>query len=115
MASNTVEPTEIIYIECSILHPHGPHTWREGFLWHRKRSCTGFKKLNKSEWLRKNHKHNMVFDGKGSDVLFMHWICDVPGCLENYTRWRRDWNWETVGLPRVKERARTVIYKKQKI
>jgi len=104
---------EYVTIECMNPKPHAPHTWREGFLWHRKRECKGW--IGKSAWLRKNHRHNLIFDRQASDVLFMHWACDVLGCDQSHTRMRRDFNWETVGLPKVRERALTVVYKKQKI
>lgn len=26
---------------CGALYPHNPHSWREGFLWHRKLTCKG--------------------------------------------------------------------------
>lgn len=37
----TDNPYGVIYIECANFKPHGKHTWREGFLWHRKRECSG--------------------------------------------------------------------------
>lgn len=27
--------------ECGVQTPHEPHSWREGFLWHSKKSCKG--------------------------------------------------------------------------
>ncbi|ALY09043.1 hypothetical protein GORDON_68 [Arthrobacter phage Gordon] len=102
---------EFITIECSNLRPHKAHEWREGFLWHRKRTCKGY--MERTDWLRKNHRHKLIFREKSSDVFLMHWTCDVPGCLYSHTLLRRDFNWQTVGLPKIEARARTVIYKKK--
>ncbi|ASD52291.1 hypothetical protein QCN32_gp71 [Arthrobacter phage Niktson] len=104
---------EFITIECSNRRPHAPHTWREGFLWHRKRECGGVPNITKTEWLRKNHRHYMVYQPVHSNGLIMVWMCSVPGCIQEHTKFRSVFMFETLGLNKI-ERP-TVIITKQKI
>lgn len=43
---------EYITVECMNMNPHKAHSWREGFLWHRKRECKGVPKYVLHNWPR---------------------------------------------------------------
>jgi hypothetical protein len=108
MGSNTVEPTKIIYIECMNFKPHDPHTWREGFLWHSKKTCGGV-----PEWVQtpdeETHRHYFGVRPEQCDAITIVWECLDPFCDEVYEKFRMFYNWETL------TNRRQVIYKKQKI
>ncbi|QFG08747.1 hypothetical protein PBI_INGRID_77 [Arthrobacter phage Ingrid] len=60
---------EIITVECMNPRPHKAHSWREGFLWHRKRECGGVPQRHKHKYVLQNH---MTF----IDPLKLVWHCD---------------------------------------
>lgn len=41
---------EYITVECMNMNPHKAHSWREGFLWLRKRECGGVPKFVLHNW-----------------------------------------------------------------
>jgi hypothetical protein len=97
---------------------HNSHEWREGFLWHRKVSCPGYRIVAKSDWGKANpaitnnrvlaetistpHKHSMYFE----DVSFGRLIFKCSTCPNQrypfevrIDRWK--WNEMTRTLPKV--------------
>jgi hypothetical protein len=122
---------EIITIECMNTKPHDPHTWREGFLWHRKRECGGVpQKVDRFGDMitayceadirytaamyetiieTEGHRHYFGFCPDRSDDIVMLWECLDPFCDGVYEKFRMFYNWETL------TNKRQVVYKKQKI
>lgn len=114
----------IVTVECADPRPHDPHTWREGFLWHRKRICGGTPRvIDESamtpnerramlgyceadveataqvfEWLFRvepEHRHYYGFSAEKSDPVLMVWECMDPFCDHEYTRFRSLFNYQT--------------------
>ncbi|ASR83378.1 hypothetical protein SEA_CATERPILLAR_70 [Arthrobacter phage Caterpillar] len=93
MASNTVEePLAIIRVECCNPLPHDPHTWREGFLWHRRRVCGGV-----AEWFRKfepRPQHRHFFQLLEASNAYLTWECEE--CPTTFVQARFVWVSQTV-------------------
>ena len=122
-------------IECGVSLPHDPHTWREGFLWHRKCECEGVPAtfgtfdsfmpeyakadVRYTASLYTNifhpeeepHRHYYGFSKEKSDIVHMVWVCLDPFCQEEYYRFRSVFNFQARG----RSKMQTVFYKKQKI
>lgn len=65
MVSATVEPDDVLYLECSRIFKHDAHSWREGFLWHRKRTCKGLtgEMSDRIRYPQKpKHKHRLLLN-----------------------------------------------------
>jgi len=77
------KPNFIINVECMSVTPHKPHSWREGFLWYRKRVCGGVPMMAELEQIPVNyHKHAFKYK-PFCDNLYLNpnrivWICN--GC-----------------------------------
>ena len=127
---------ELVTVECMNFHPHDPHTWREGFLWLKKKKCQGYKKVVKQDWLgdyckadveattqvfewlfrvEPEHRHYYGFSAEKSDPVLMVWECMDPFCDDKYYRFRSLFNYQTRATRRILEDGYTVIYKTQKI
>jgi hypothetical protein len=121
----TIENEGILITECSHTLPHEAHSWRTGFLWHRKNTCSGLSKeqsdmlLNppkRQEWLYsyceadvqatadlykslfsfdEAHRHYYGFYPEKSDALVMVWRCLDPFCEEEYSQYRSLFNFQT--------------------
>jgi hypothetical protein len=104
----------IVFVECMSFKPHKAHSWREGFLWYRKRHCGGRPKTEAEIWIWRAanpnlgvklnewlppHKHSFKFKGVWSDTQVMEWWCD--NCPDNVTcNWPREvFNKRTRGDP----------------
>lgn len=44
----------VVILECDNLKSHAPHSWREGFLKLRKRTCQGYEKFEPNPWCKAN-------------------------------------------------------------
>jgi hypothetical protein len=119
---------ELITVECMNPKPHEAHTWREGFLWHRKRECGGVPRkadpfdnmlsayceadvrytaaLYETLFTTEEHRHHFRFAPVHSDGVIMVWRCKISGCRESYTRFRSLWNYQT----RAGSKLRTDIF-----
>lgn len=112
---------EIITVECMNMKPHDAHTWREGFLWHRKRVCGGVPRTVDWDGFTPNerreamgyvkadvestaalfshfkgeHRHHFKFNPEEADNVIMAWKCDVPDCEKEAFRFRSVFNHQT--------------------
>ncbi|QFG13681.1 hypothetical protein PBI_SHEPARD_76 [Arthrobacter phage Shepard] len=122
---------DYITIECMNRKPHKAHSWREGFLWHRKRECGGYQKIEKPDWLDTMittycqadveattalymelfHRHDFRYAPEESDRVTMTWEC--RSCFVRHQKFRSVYHIET--LWRGIGKGPTVTYKKQKI
>ena len=95
-------------VECGNPNPHKAHSWREGFLWHRKRKCdgcpekSGFEEfmadyakadveMTSALYEKLYHKHH--FKGVGSDgpEYIISFVCDKGGCNAKVRMYRKDY------------------------
>lgn len=81
---------EFVTVECMNLNPHDAHSWREGFLWYRKRECGGvpldfyLKRITK-------HKHNFkVMTPVHDHTSGISFVCFKPGCKVQVSLYRHD-------------------------
>jgi hypothetical protein len=90
----------IVFVECMSFKPHEAHSWREGFLWHRKRHCGGRPMTQAEYWRAANpalggrvkneflppHKHRMFLSRWWSNSESLVFICDshTVGCKYEY-------------------------------
>lgn len=67
---------EFITVECMNTKPHAPHTWREGFMWHRKRECGG---------VPERHKHRFILQYMAFiDPRKLVWHCECGRFISTY-------------------------------
>ncbi|ASM62366.1 hypothetical protein SEA_NIGHTMARE_71 [Arthrobacter phage Nightmare] len=88
MESITIEPSDVLYLECSSTFKHDAHSWREGFLWHRKRTCNGLSG-EMSDRIRypqrhilipqSRHRHTFALNDQ-TDEMYLVWHCQVEPC-----------------------------------
>ncbi|UYL88265.1 hypothetical protein SEA_LILHUDDY_76 [Arthrobacter phage LilHuddy] len=120
---------DYITIECMNRKPHEAHSWREGFLWHRKRECGGVPKkvdhignllidyckadveATTALYMELFHRHDFRYAPEESDRVTMTWEC--RSCFARYQKFRSVYRIET--LWRGIGNGPTVTYKKQKI
>jgi hypothetical protein len=79
---------EFITVECMNPRPHAAHSWREGFLWYRKRECGGVPKFR--------HRHFYKLHKDWSDIAVMTWCCTWPGCTKRYLMMRSAYQTQTL-------------------
>jgi hypothetical protein len=77
---------EFITVECMNPNAHEAHTWREGFLWHRKRECGGVP----------THRHRFRFVKVHSDQVIMVWRCSKNRCKESKAMMRETFMVQTL-------------------
>lgn len=109
---------EFITVECMNTKPHAPHTWREGFMWHRKRECGGVPQkfdrfaeeistyceadiryteaLYETHFTKEEHRHYYGFCAEKSDRIYLVWECLDPFCKDRFTRFRSVYRYETL-------------------
>ncbi|QGZ17279.1 hypothetical protein SEA_GIANTSBANE_75 [Arthrobacter phage Giantsbane] len=100
-------------VECGDPKPHKAHSWREGFLWHRKRECGGCPE--KSDWLsdivvayseadvamttalyeRLYHRHKFVLNGD-TNSAYLVWHCEKEFCDTKFVQARYHYVTQTI-------------------